>query len=93
MKENPNKLECAIVDSVECIINSESGSFEIAYRLFSVKCDVTYYLVEISTDGESELMAVGQREGEAREIYTMLISAEVTPCTLRDCVNNLKCQA
>ena len=93
MKENPKKLECAIIDNVECVINSESGRFGIAYRLLSVKCGADYYLIERTTDEESELVSVGQREGEAREIYTMLISAEVTPCTLRDCVNNLKCQA
>ena len=92
MKDSRRMMECQLIDKVDCIINSDIGIFKISYKLFSLKSEAEYYLIEISTESENELVAIGSRESEAREIYSMIISGQVTPATLKECVNSIKCQ-
>lgn len=85
-----NKLNCEVILSQSSVINAESGPIEAFYRLLCAKGEGEYFLMEISSGDERELVCIGNDEKRAREFYSMCLSGQVTPCTLEACAQNVR---
>ena len=82
---NPRELVCE-----SRVIGAESGPIEVKYRLLSAFGEGEYYLIEISTCDERELVCIGKEEDRARKFYSMCVNGQVTPCTLEACAENAR---
>ena len=90
MKDVKSKLNCEELLFEQCVLLTESGSLEVTYRLLSARGEGVYFLMEISTKEERELVCIGTDEKKAREFYAMCVRGQVTPCTLEACAQNVR---
>ena len=90
MENLKNRLNCDVILSQDGIIDAENGSIEVVYRLLCAKGEGEYFLMEISTGDERELVCIGNDEKRARAFYSMCVSGQVTPCTLEACAQNVR---
>lgn len=82
---NPRELICE-----SRVMEAESGPIEVKYRLLSTYGEGEYFLIEISTRDERELVCIGKEEDRARKFYSMCVNGQVTPCTLEACAENVR---
>ena len=90
MKNLKNKLNCDVLMCESVIVEGETETLNVVYRLLSAKGEGEYFLMEISTGDERELVCIGNDEKRAREFYSMCLLGSVTPCTLEACAQNVR---
>ena len=71
-------------------IETENGALDVVYRLLSASGESEYFLMEIATNDERELVCIGKEEDKARRFYSMCVEGQVTPCTLEACAENVR---
>ena len=90
MKNVKSKLKPRELVCESAVIDTEDGPLEVKYRLLSACGEGEYYLMEISTKEERELVCIGKEEMRARIFYSMCVKGQVTPCTLEACAENVR---
>lgn len=66
------------------------GNTAVTLRLFRLRVAQAQYYAELSADNERCCAYLGERCEGARSVFRVLVKGGVTPCTLRDIVNDLR---
>ena len=60
----------------------------ISYSLFSAYKDNKIYFISAESSNDCSMAVVGGSRDQAEKIFRLLVEGKVTPCTLKDCVDD-----
>lgn len=62
------------------------AGYDVCYRLFERS---SHFVIEITLDADCRRSDVGKSFSHAAHLYELLVEGEVTPCTMRDVLEDL----
>ena len=81
---------CKTVEISNLILNTEEGRLKVEYELVELSRREKFYFILINAEGDCELAPLGSDKARAFEVFEILRNNSVTPCTLSECLNEIK---